>query len=101
MILTGEIIDSVVALKMGLCNHVVPVAHLEQKLTEVLSRLRELSAASLEFARHSLDLGQGRSLDAALSEQENLYLLELMKSFDALEGVKAFMEKRKPNWRNR
>lgn len=101
MVLTGEIIDAVQAGKIGLCNHVVPVAHLEQKLTEVLAKLRELSGAALEFARHSLDLGRGRTLDSALTEQENMYLHELMKSFDALEGVKAFMEKRKPNWRNR
>jgi cyclohexa-1,5-dienecarbonyl-CoA hydratase len=48
-----------------------------------------------------MDLGRGRSLDAALSELENIYLHELMKSADANEGVKAFMEKRKPVWRNR
>jgi cyclohexa-1,5-dienecarbonyl-CoA hydratase len=101
MVLTGEIIDAVEAHRIGLCNHVVPVAHLEQKLTEVLARLRELSGASLEYARHSLDLGRGRSLDAALREQENIYLHELMKSADANEGVKAFMEKRKPSWRHR
>lgn len=101
LILTGEIIDAAQAMRFGLCNHVVPVEHLEQKVTEVLSKLRELSGAALEFARHSLDLGRGRTIDAALSEQENLYLHELMKSFDAMEGVKAFMEKRKPNWRSR
>lgn len=101
LVLTGEIIDAMQASKIGLCNHVVPVTHLEQKLAEVLSKLRELSGAALEFARHSLDLGRGRTIDAALTEQENIYLHELMKSFDALEGVKAFMEKRKPNWRNR
>jgi hypothetical protein len=36
-----------------------------------------------------------------LKELENLYLHELMKSYDANEGVKAFIEKRKPSWRNR
>ena len=99
LILTGEIIDAVEAGRLGLCNHVVPGTQLEPKLLEVLAKLRELSGTSLQFARQSLDLGRGRSIDAALSEQENIYLHELMKTQDANEGVKAFMEKRKPVWR--
>ena len=101
LILTGEIIDAVEAGKLGLCNHVVPSAHLEPKLLEVLGKLRELSGTSLAYARQSLDLGRGRSIDAALDEQENIYLHELMKTQDANEGVKAFMEKRKAIWRHR
>lgn len=101
LILTGEIIDAVEAGRLGLCNHVVPGAHLEPKLSEVLAKLRELSGTSLAFTRQSLDLGRGRSIDAALTAQENIYLHELMKTQDANEGVKAFLEKRKPVWRNR
>jgi len=101
LILTGEIIDAVEAGRLGLCNHVVPGAHLEPKLNEVLAKLRELSGTSLSYARQSLDLGRGRSLEDALSQQENIYLHELMKTQDANEGVKAFMEKRKAIWRHR
>jgi cyclohexa-1,5-dienecarbonyl-CoA hydratase len=101
LILTGEIIDAVEASRLGLCNHVVPTAHLEAKLVEVVAKLRELSGTSLQFARQSLDLGRGRTLDAALTAQENIYLHELMKTADANEGIKAFMEKRKPVWRHR
>src|ERR1043165_5177804 len=61
LILTGEIIDAVEAGRSGLCNHIVPGAHLEPKLLEVLARLRELSGTSLAFARQSLELGRGRS----------------------------------------
>ena len=101
LILTGEIIDAVEAGRLGLCNHVVPGAHLEPKLLEVTAKLKELSGGSLEYARRALDLGRGRTLDEALKEQENIYLHELMKTRDANEGVKAFMEKRKPVWRHR
>ena len=101
LILTGEIIDANEAARLGLCNHVVPITHLEQKVAEVLSKLRELSGSSLEFTRRAIDLGRGRTIDNALKELENIYLHELMKSADALEGVKAFMDKRKPSWRDR
>ena len=101
LILTGDIIEAAEAGRLGLCNHVVPSSHLDQKLAEVLSKLRDLSSSSIEFARRGLDMGRNRKLDQSLKELENLYLHELMKSFDANEGVKAFMEKRKPNWRNR
>jgi cyclohexa-1,5-dienecarbonyl-CoA hydratase len=67
----------------------------------VLAKLRELSGTSLAYARQSLDLGRGRSIDDALSEQENIYLHELMKTEDANEGVKAFLEKRKAVWKHR
>jgi cyclohexa-1,5-dienecarbonyl-CoA hydratase len=101
LILTGEIIDAVEAGRLGLCNHIVPGAHLEPKLNEVLAKLREMSGTSLSYARQSLDLGRGRSIEDLLSEQENIYLHELMKTQDANEGVKAFMEKRKATWRHR
>jgi len=100
LILTGEIIDAVEAARLGLVNHVVPSAQLEQKAVEVFAKLRELSSTSLEFTRKALDLGRGRTLDEVLKEEENLYLHELMRSADANEGIKAFMEKRKPIWRN-
>ena len=96
-----EIIDAVEAGRLGLCNHVVPGPHLEPKLQEVIAKLKELSGTSLEFARRAMDLGRGRTLDEALTEQENIYLHELMKTADANEGIKAFMEKRKPVWRHR
>jgi len=101
LILTGEIIDATEASRLGLCNHVVPPAHLDGKLLEVLAKLRELSGTSLQFTRQAIDMGRGRTLDAALTEQENIYLHELMKTADANEGIKAFMEKRKPVWRHR
>ena len=101
LILTGELISASQAARLGLVNHVVPSEQLQQKTDEILAKLRELSGASLEATRRAIDLGRGRSLDAALSEVENLYLHELMKTEDANEGIRAFMEKRKPTWRNR
>ena len=102
LILTGEIIDAIEAGRLGLCSHIVPGAHLEPKLLEITAKLRELSGTSLEFTRRAMDMGRsGRTFDEALAEQENIYLHELMKTADANESIKAFMEKRKPVWRHR
>ena len=101
LILTGELIDAAEALRLGLVNHVVPANELERKTREVLARLRELSATALEMTRRALDLGNGRTIDKALKQVEDIYLHELMKTSDAGEGISAFIEKRKPVWRNR
>ncbi|MFN2492861.1 MAG: enoyl-CoA hydratase/isomerase family protein [Pyrinomonadaceae bacterium] len=101
LMLTGELIESTEAARLGLVNYVVSSSQLELKTNELLSKLRELSAAALEHAKRAIDVGRGRSLDLALRDVEDMYLHELMKTYDAPEGINAFIEKRKPMWRNR
>jgi cyclohexa-1,5-dienecarbonyl-CoA hydratase len=100
LLLTGEIFDAQEALRLGLVNYVVESQQLEAKLQEILSKLRELSAPALEMTRRAMDAARGRPFDEALGRVEDIYLNDLMKTGDAHEGVRAFMEKRKPVWKN-
>ena len=100
LMLTGEVIEAPEAARLGLVNYLVPSNLLEQKTFELLSRFRNLSAAALEHTKRAIDLGRP-SFDKALKAVEDMYLNELMKTNDATEGISAFIEKRKPVWRNR
>jgi cyclohexa-1,5-dienecarbonyl-CoA hydratase len=101
LIMLGDMIDAAEALRLGLVNYVVPAAELEPRLRNVLAKLRDLSAAALAMTRRALDLGAQNNFQTVLTEIEDLYLLELMKTEDAHEGVRSFMEKRKPEWHHR
>src|SRR5258706_5617504 len=101
LIMLGDMIDAAEALRLGLVNYVVPGAELEPKLQGVLGKVRDLSASALAMTRTALDLGGQNSFQSALTEIGNLYLHELMKTEDAQEGVRSFMEKRKPQWHHK
>jgi cyclohexa-1,5-dienecarbonyl-CoA hydratase len=101
LILLGDMIDAEEALRLGLVNYVVPATEIEPKLLSVLAKLRELSASSLAMTCMALNLGERYRFQTVLADVENLYLNELMKTQDAHEGVRSFMEKRKPEWRHR
>jgi cyclohexa-1,5-dienecarbonyl-CoA hydratase len=101
MVLLGEIVDAREALRLGLVNQVTTTDQLREEAEALLTKLRELSGAALQFTRAALDLGRSGDFESALTEVENLYLNELMKTDDATEGVQSFMEKRKPEWRNK
>jgi cyclohexa-1,5-dienecarbonyl-CoA hydratase len=101
LVLTGELIEADEALRLGLVNYVVAPEKLESKTQDLLAKLRELSAASLAMTRAALDIGTRKSFDSDLNAVENLYLHELMRTADANEGVRAFLEKRQPTWRNK
>ena len=101
LILTGELIEAEEALRLGLVNYVVPAEDLAGKAQEVIGKLLALSAPALSMTRMALDLATRQNFESALINVENLYLHELMKLEDAEEGVRAFMEKRKAEWKNK
>lgn len=101
MIFTGEPIDAIEAQSLGLVNFVVDEEQLNTRLEEILLQFREGSAVTIEAARRAIYSTFYSDLEEALQKVENQYLLELMAMQDPHEGLKAFMEKRKPDWKHR
>jgi hypothetical protein len=75
---------------------------INKEMERILNMLREKSAVALRFAKASTRLGQSEQFTPleALQRINTLYLDELMRTQDASEGLRAFLEKRKPRWRN-
>ena len=98
MILTGEIINAQAAYNIGLVNMVVPAADLEAKTMEIANRISEKSAVALRMAKEAVNQAFETSLAEGLAlERKNFYFL--FASEDQKEGMRAFLEKRKPVFR--
>jgi cyclohexa-1,5-dienecarbonyl-CoA hydratase len=101
LVLTGEAITAERAAELGLVNRVVPEAQLEQALAQLVSRMTEQSGAVLAMAKKAVLGGVGLSLREALRFSMDVFLNELYRLEDSREGLRALIEKRKPEWKNR
>jgi enoyl-CoA hydratase/carnithine racemase len=98
MALSGDVIDAHTALEWGLVNRVVPAAALDDATRDLLERVTRGSATSKGMGKQALyaqiDLDQQKAY---------AYAIEVMAATsqlpDAQEGIRAFLDKRKPHWR--
>ncbi len=97
----GDRIRADEALRIGLINKVFEQDKLDEEVAEFTGRLAALSAPVLALTKKAVDASLGLRFEAALDRVERIYLDELMNTEDANEGLNAFLEKRKPVWRNR
>jgi enoyl-CoA hydratase len=100
MILSGEIINAETAFTIGLVNHVVGAAELETRTMEIANRIAEKSPVALRLAKEAVKLASRSNLDEGLRREVDLFAL-VFSSEDKDEGVKAFLEKRKPEFKGR
>ena len=101
LILTGRTITAREACELGLITLVVPDAKLDSAVEALLGELTALSPVALRLTRRNLRARLDADFEARLQEVEKVYLDELMKSDDANEGIRAFLEKRAPVWKGR
>jgi cyclohexa-1,5-dienecarbonyl-CoA hydratase len=101
MILTGRTFSAQEALAMGLINRVFPGDQLEGELKSLLEELLGKSGAVLRIALKGLRELSLKGFADALRRSEDLYCTELLHTEDVEEGIRAFLEKRKPQWMHR
>lgn len=101
LIMTGRIIDAREACSLGLVTKVVGEEELDIETAELVKLLSTRSLPVLQLARKAIYSSVDLSLDAALSRAESIYLDELAVLEDSEEGLRAFTEKRKPEWKDR
>ncbi len=100
LILSGRIISAQEALGMGLINKTVAKGDLSQETESFISPYLSLSAEVLRITKKTIKAGLMDDFEPSLKAIEDIYLNELMKTTDAQEGLKAFLEKRSPEWKN-
>src|SRR5215468_792089 len=99
LIFTGRAISGEEAADWGLANQACTKAELPHAIRQRLDHLLKLSPAALAHAKKAFYAWDSIHLDKGLARAEKIYLEELMKTDDAQEGVKAWIEKRKPQWK--
>jgi enoyl-CoA hydratase/carnithine racemase len=100
LILTGDIIDAHTAYNLRLVNAVFPAAELEAKTLAIAERIAEKSPIALRMAKEAVKTASRSTLDEGLRREIDLFAL-CFSSEDKDEGVKAFLEKRKPEFKGK
>lgn len=100
LILTGDMVDAQEALKIGLVNHVFPQAELEARTLEMAQKIADKSPVALRMAKEAVKGAARMNLREGLEREVDLFAL-CFSSEDKEEGVKAFLEKRKPDFKGR
>ncbi|MDB5812536.1 MAG: enoyl-CoA hydratase [Betaproteobacteria bacterium] len=100
MLLTGKLVDAQAALRFGLVNDVVPAAELDRAVDELAAGIADKSPFTMALGKQAfyrqLDLDLASAYEYAGKAAVRNRLAE-----DAEEGINAFLEKRKPQWKGR
>lgn len=101
LMLGGAQVAPAEAERIGLVTKAVPDDRLEAEVAALVQRFQAQSAPVLQSARRALHQGFDIPLGDATLAAEDVYLNQLLASEDAGEGLKAILEKRPPQWKDR
>jgi enoyl-CoA hydratase/carnithine racemase len=100
MLLTGDFIDAERAESIGLVNKVVPADTLTDEALDLATKLASKSPIAIQMGKQAFYTMSDMEFEKALEYSDEMFA-ELCTTEDALEGVKAFREKREPVWKLR
>lgn len=99
--LTGRILSSEEAERLGLVTRRVSAIGFDHSVHEIAERIATRSAPVVRLAKKAVRAGRDLPFPAALAETERIYKEELLPLEDVAEGAAAFLEKRRPVWKHR
>ena len=100
MLLTGEMVDSKKAEKVGLVNRVVADDELDQETIDLARLIASKSSMALETGKKAFYSQKEMPLSEAY-EFASKVMVDNMLKHDAKEGINAFIEKRQPEWKDK
>lgn len=100
MILTGESLDAIEAYRIGLVSKVVPQRELGQTARDMAEAIASKSSLALKYAKEAINEGLDLTLEQGLCLEADLYFL-LQTTEDRTEGIRAFLEKRPPQFKGK
>ncbi len=96
--LTAERFDAACALRFGFVHVVAAPEALDARIEEIVAALLQTSASAVREAKRLVRDVAGRPIDEALAEDTAERIAAIRASDDGREGVRAFLDKRKPRW---
>lgn len=101
LVLTGDTIRADEAKELGLVNHVFPADSFQNEAEKFIKeKIATKSSVVLKLTKKAFLEGCCQRYELAIKAIERIYLDEMMKTKDANEGLRAFLEKRQPIWKN-
>jgi len=100
MILTGKSISADEAYRIGLVNHIVPPESLMEEAKKIATEIASKPPISIRSAKEAILRAQDTTLEVGLEFERKAFYM-LFATEDGKEGMKAFLEKRKPNFKGK
>lgn len=98
--LLGEMIDAETAHRFGLVNHIFPADQLEEETMKIAEKIAEKAPIALQLTKEAVKFASRSNLDEGLRREVDLFAI-CFSTEDKKEGVSAFLEKRKPEFKGK